>query len=252
MNDSPWLPFNQVNSSIPRRLFCFPYAGGNPQFYRAWQKGMPNDVEVFPVQLPGRGIRFAEESMKDIKILIPQLVQALLPYMDRPFSFFGHSMGALISFELTRYLRNNHGFQPQHLLVSGYHAPYLPDPDPPIHHLPDEEFIAKVILMNGIPEEIIAKKEFLELFLPLLRADFTLCEQYQYQEEQKLSCAITAFGGEKDAEAEQEHLEAWQECTIGSFDLVMFPGNHFFIHEHEAQVLETISSCLQQKIIQSK
>ena len=243
MSTSPWFPF-QTTRSAPRRLFCFPYAGGNPQFFQAWQQQLPDDIEVWPVQLPGRGIRYTEESFTELDALIDALSEAIHPYLDRPFFLFGHSMGALVSFELARYMQQQWNIEPDHLFVSGFHAPHLPDPNPPIYHLPDDEFLNEVIAMNGMPQELLTNREWLEAFLPFLRADFTLCERYRYREGRPLTCPLTAFGGEKDPEAQREHLEPWAEQTTGPFQLHILPGDHFFIHHQEAALLRTIAQIL--------
>lgn len=243
---SPWFPFNQTLAA-PKRLFCFPYAGGNPQFFQAWQEKLPDTVDVIPVQLPGRGIRYTEKSFTKIDELIAALSEAMHPYLDRPFFLFGHSMGALVSFELARFLQHRWHKQPKHLFVSGFHAPHLPDPNPPIYHLPDEAFLDEVIAMNGMPKELLANREWLEAFLPFLRADFTLCEQYRFQVGEVLSCPITAFGGEEDPEAQREHLDPWRKQTKGTFQLHIFPGDHFFLHQHEEKILEVMRKIISLK-----
>jgi medium-chain acyl-[acyl-carrier-protein] hydrolase len=237
---TPWLPYNKKITNADLRVFCFPYAGGNPAFYRVWQEKMPAGVEIFPVQLPGRGIRIQEDSFQDLRLLISELVKALLPYLSAPFIFFGHSMGTLLSYELTRYLQIRHQIQPLCLFVSGYRAPHLPALKPPIYHLPDDEFISELIKMNGIPEELSKNKEYLDVFLLSLRADFTICETYQYQPGLKLSCPIITYGGKQDPEATIEQLQAWEEHTTNSFELKMFNGDHFFIHSAENELLKNI------------
>lgn len=239
-NESPWFPYNQMSGQETVRLFCFPYGGGNAIVFRQWQLYLPDWIQVFPVQLPGRGIRIQESSFQQLDLLIEELAEAIFPYLDRPFFFFGHSMGALLGFELTRFLRDHKRKQPVHLFVSGYHAPQLPDPNPPIHHLPQQEFIDEIAKMNGTPEELLTNPEYINIFLPSLRADFQLCETYQYRSGEPLTCPITAFGGKEDPETSVEMLRAWKKQTVSRFELEMFSGDHFFIHSEEKALVERI------------
>ncbi|MFC4545045.1 thioesterase II family protein [Paenactinomyces guangxiensis] len=238
--DTPWLPYNKRRTSASLRLFCFPYGGGNPAVYLNWQNYMPEEIEIFPIQLPGRGIRFKEPSYTKLEPLIRDMAESLVPFFSEPFAFFGHSMGALISFELARDLQKRYQLQPHHLFVSGYHAPHLPDPNPPIHHLPDNEFIEELSKLNGMPRELLQNKDYFKVFLPSLRADCTVCEQYVYRPGHPLDCSITAFGGHQDPETDFDQLRAWQDQTKSAFDIHMFDGDHFFIHSEEKSLIKII------------
>lgn len=195
-----------------------------------------------PIQLPGRENRFSEPPFTQLFSLNEQLAYALIPYLDMPFAFFGHSMGALISFELSRYLCRNMGHIPKHLFVSAHRAPQLSDSNSSIYTLPESSFLEKIRHLNGIPAEILDNPELLQLFLPILRADFTLCETYRYQPEIPLPCAITAFGGLRDETLLQQDLDAWRQQTQSTFRLHYFAGNHFFLHESQATLLNILAS----------
>ncbi len=175
-----WLRSPKPNPQASLRLFCFPYVGGGALIFRTWPNSLPATAEVCPVELPGRGTRLKETPFTRLLPLVQALAQALLPHLDKPFAFFGHSMGALISFELTRQLRRLYGLVPLHLFVSAHRAPQLPDPDPPIHTLPEAEFMEELRCLNGTPKEVLEQPELMELMLPILRADFALCETYIY------------------------------------------------------------------------
>lgn len=225
----PWIAHAQANPKARLRLFCFPYAGGNATLYRRWNEELPPDVEVCPVELPGRGSRFREPPFATLGPLIEALVPALSSLMDMPFAFFGHSMGALISFELARELRRRALALPAQILVSARRAPHVPDDDPPIHDLPEEEFVEELRTLNGTPEEVLQHPELMNLMIPLLRADFSINETYAFTPEPPLGCSIHAFGGLEDEEVTREQLAVWDEHTTGGFKLRMFPGHHFFI-----------------------
>jgi medium-chain acyl-[acyl-carrier-protein] hydrolase len=236
-----WILRTRVQPRARLRLFCFPYAGGAASAYRSWAETLPSEVDVCAIQLPGRGSRFREAPFRRAADLVPTVADALRPYLDVPFALFGHSMGALVVFELVRELRRRAGPVPLLLAVSGHEAPQRPDPDPPIAHLPDDEFLEEIrTRYDGIPEEVLAEQELLQLLLPVLRADVLLLESYVYGDEPALECALSCFGGEQDRHVGREDLEAWREQTRGPFTLRTFPGGHFFIESARDDVLRAL------------
>ena len=226
------------------RLFCFPYAGGNAGSFRAWQSLLPQFVQVAAVQPPGRGERLSEPAFKHLPDMVQVLGPTLLPFLNKPFAFFGHSMGALIVLELTRWLRRTNKPLPIHLFISGRRAPQFPDEEPPSHDLPEAEFIERLRELNGTPQEVLHHPELMQLMIPLLRADFSVCETYQYEVELPLNCPITVFGGLGDIEVPREKLEPWRELTTSSFSLHIFPGDHFFIHSAQNEITRVIAQKL--------
>jgi medium-chain acyl-[acyl-carrier-protein] hydrolase len=173
--------------------------------------------------------------------LITALYQELLPYLDKPFVFFGHSLGALLSFELARKLSQDCQLEPLHLFVSGRSAPQLPDTRPTTYSLPDEEFVKELRRLNGTPAEVLDQPELLQLIAPTLRADFELCETYEHLTAPPLKCSITALGGLYDEDVPREKLEPWREHTSASFSLKMLPGDHFFLHSSESMLLQILT-----------
>lgn len=245
---TPWLTCPRPNPRARLRLFCFPYAGGSTMIYRQWQDALPAEVELCPVQLPGRAARLREAPFTRVEPLVAACAEALGPYLDKPFAFFGHSMGATIGFELARWLRRHGGPQPRILFVSGRRAPQLPDTLPHTYDLPDADFIADLRRLNGTPTEVLEHPEMMALLLPLLRADFELIQTYSYTPEPPLSCPIAAFGGVEDEEGSGPFLEAWREQTTGGFSLQLFPGDHFFLHTARAPLLEALSRRLHESL----
>lgn len=222
-------------------MFCFPYAGGGASAYRGWAASLPGDVEVCPVQLPGRESRLREQPFTRSEALIPAVADALEPYMDMPFVFFGHSMGGMISFELSRELRRRDRTPPLHIFVSGRRAPQVPAREEPIHDLPEPEFIVKLRELNGTPEEVLQHAELMKLLVPILRADFAVNETYTYTQEEPFDIGISAFGGLGDDEVTKEDLELWRSQTRGRFRLRMLPGDHFFLHSGKDLLTEAIA-----------
>ena len=225
-----WLSFPGAAPGATLRLFCFPYAGGGARIYRNWPRLLAPSVEVCAANLPGREGRLKERPFTQMDPLIEALAENLGPFFDRPFAFFGHSMGAMISFELARRLRRTGGPMPVHLFVSGRRAPQLPDPEPPTYDLPRDEFIDSLRRLNGTPHEVLQNDELLQLVIPLLRADFELVQTYDYREEVPLDCPITAFAGLDDVEVSRDEVRGWERQTTKGFSHLTVPGDHFFIH----------------------
>ncbi|MEM8722520.1 MAG: thioesterase II family protein [Cyanobacteria bacterium P01_G01_bin.39] len=241
-----WFICPKPNPRAKLRLFCFHYAGGGAGSFRDWSDNLPPSVEVHFVELPGRGFRLAEKAFVSLNPLVKAIADALHPFLDKPFTFFGHSMGGLICFELTRLLRKKYGLNPIQLFVSAHRAPQLPDPDPPIYNLPDAEFLEELRDLEGTPQEVLENAELMQLLLPTLRADFTVVDTYKYTAESPLDYPITVFGGLQDQEVNYEELEAWQEQTTAAFSLQMLQGNHFFMHSARSLLLEYLCQDLNQ------
>jgi len=217
------------------RLFLFPYAGGGPAVFGKWLTEFDAHIEAFIAHYPGRGSRYNERSINRIDTLVEKLTQAIQPYLDKPLAFFGHSFGGLIAFELARQI------QPQTLIISGCCAPHLPNPYPPIHHLPDSGFIKSLQEINGIPYEITNNSELIELLLPMLHADFEAFESYQ-PNAHRLTCPIIALGGLNDPRVNRVQLEGWAFHTTSEFKAQYFPGNHFYINSNKKDVIASINS----------
>src|SRR5690606_38041922 len=197
-------------------------------------------IEVCSIELPGRDTRIAHPPLTSLPALVQEVRSTFDTLLDAPFTLFGHSMGALLAFELTRSLRRDGLPLPAALFVSGHRAPHLPDPRRPLHPLPDGDFVAELRRLQGTPPEVLEDRELLELFLPLLRADFTVAETYQYTPEPPLPVPILAWGGREDPEVSQPELAAWREHTSRTFRLRMLPGSHFFVHSAADAVLESL------------
>jgi surfactin synthase thioesterase subunit len=208
--------------------------------YRSWADDLGDDVEVHPVRLPGRESRFLEPAFDQIEPLVDALVEALDAHLAAPYALFGHSMGALVAFELARAVRRRSGPAPAHLFLSGRSAPRHPDPAREVHLLPESEFTEYLRMLNGTPEAVLADPGMREVFFPTLRADFAVCARYRYREERPLDVPITVFGGSRDYERAPELLEEWKRETSASFALHMLPGDHFFVRTAKPQLLSLL------------
>ena len=233
---------------LPRarlRLFCIAHAGGGASAFRGWADVLPADVEVCPVQLPGRENRIGEKPFDRLEPLVEALADAVDGYLDRPFALFGHSNGALMGFELARTLRARGRPGPVHLFPSGRRAPDLPADTEPIHALPEGEFLSSLQELGGLPAALLEHRELLELLVPLLRADVAIHETYQFREQAPLACPITAYGGLMDPKVSPAQVQAWGRHTAREFATRMFPGGHFYLlQEDRDAALRTLSADL--------
>ena len=216
LKQNSWIAYSKPNFQANLRLFCFPYAGGSARVFRDWQDFLPQNIQVCPLEIPGRGSRLMETPFDDMTALIKAIASAIKPCLDLPFAFFGHSLGALVSYELAVFLEREYGKSLTHLIVAGRQAPSIPDPNPK-HALPKADLVAELGLMGGTPKEVLENQELLELLLPMIRADLKLDEAYHYENSEPLNCPITVFGGLDDPETTNESLEAWERHTHNSF-----------------------------------
>jgi medium-chain acyl-[acyl-carrier-protein] hydrolase len=236
----PWCVAAKRNPQAKVRLACFPYAGASASIFGCWHRYFRDDIELWGIQLPGRQNRISESPFTRIHPLLMELAGAITPLLDRPFAFFGHSMGAILAFEMARFLRRRSNLAPKALFVSGRRAPQIPDTDPPLHSMDDAMFLAEIRRLKGTPEEVLNNSDILQLVLPALRADTQLCDTYEYTEDTMLSCSITAFCGTEDKEENTERMKAWKTQTTGDFSLCPLVGDHFFIHSNEKRIIELL------------
>lgn len=243
---NPWLLTRTINPQARLNLICFPYAGGGAQLFNNWQRalGAATDIQVYAVQYPGRGSRVREQPFTDCSAMVRAFLPHLLPVLNKPFALFGHSMGAIIAFHVTRVLQQQHGLKPERLIVSGRHAPHVSVDEPKTYNLPDKEFMEELRRLNGTPAEVLAHPELMQLMLGIIRADFTLTQTYTYEPGPPLACPLSVFGGLGDFDVTREHLEAWCELSSGACMVRMFEGDHFFIQSEEATVVRAIKEQL--------
>lgn len=239
---NPFLSISRPVAGARLRLFCFPHAGGAASLFRLWHAGLPAGVEVCGVQLPGREARWREEVFTDVDALLAELIPAFAPLLDVPFALFGHSMGALLAFELARELRRRRLAAPVHLFTSGRRAPQTRERGYDIHQLPDAQFLDEIIQRyDGIPQIILEEPELLRVYLRALRADFALIETHRYRAEPPLACPVSVVSGLDDTSVTLDELLAWRVHTDDDFRLELLPGGHFYFHKTSAQLLRSLS-----------
>lgn len=240
---NPWVLMRTVNPHARMNLICFPYAGGGAQLFNSWH-GAFAEAQVCAVQYPGRGSRVREQAFTDCREMVQALVPHLLPFLNKPFAFFGHSMGAIIAYEVARNVQEQHGLKLDRLIVSGRRAPQIPATEPTTYNLPDPEFIEELRRLNGTPQQVLDHPELMQLMLGIIRADFTLTQTYRWVPGPKLSCPFSVFGGFDDADVTRAHLEAWCALTSAGCSLKMLEGDHFFLQTNEKMLLRAINEQL--------
>ena len=236
--EGSWFAYHAPLPNAPLRLFCLPFAGGGASLFRHWSPAFAPLAELCPIQLPGREGRLGEPAIPSLRPLVERLAGALEPHLDRRYAIFGHSMGALIGFELVRELRRRGLALPVHLFLASYCAPQLLRQEHRASTVRQEA--AKQLASTGAAG---MTEEMLALFVPTIEADTRLCESYEYIVEAPLDCPITAFRGNTDYVLD-EHLAGWREQTRGAFQTQTFLGDHFFLRDTPRGVVQAVHRAL--------
>lgn len=245
MTENPWLKFwSKASAGQPAlRLFCFHHAGGSAALFREWPRLIEPGYEIVGIQLPGREHRLRETPYDSLKSLLPALHSAIASELTTPFAFFGHSMGSLLAFELTRELRRAGAGLPVCLFVSSRGGPVAGHPPPLRMPALDQDLLSMVQQRyGGIPEKILRDSEMMKLLLPALRADLTILDTYSYEPEPPLPIPIAAFGGSEDHAVPPNLLQNWEAQTSNSFRVELFRGDHFYLKQMPYRLAASISS----------
>ncbi|SES47868.1 medium-chain acyl-[acyl-carrier-protein] hydrolase [Streptomyces sp. yr375] len=222
------------------RLICFPHAGAGATTYAEWAPALPAEIELVAVQLPGRQNRITEEPFTEVGPLVSVLTHALRPVLSGSFSFFGHSCGAALAFELAKALRAQRRQGPEQLFLSAQPAPGVTGIRH-LHDLPEDEFRAEMVGLGGIDEEIAGDEFVMASLLPVLRADFGLWERHTPAQESPLDCPITVLAGDSDPRAPKETVGEWSRQTNSGCSTHFYPGGHFYFLEKPAEVVSLIA-----------
>lgn len=239
----PWFAFRSSSRQARLRLFCLPFGGGSASIYRTWADHLPGQVELCPLQLPGRENRIKEVPFTGMAPLIEALSEELRAFVDLPFAIFGHSLGAVVGFELAQRLWS-FGKLPVHLIVSAHEPPSAKPRTKPIYSLPDRQLIDKLRELGGTPKAVLEDSDMLDMLLPMIRADFEINDTYVSAPDRPLECPITVLGASDDREVKVDDLKDWSQATRGPFRMRIFEGEHFYILDRTALVVSAVSEIL--------
>ncbi len=226
-------------------LYCLPFAGGNVLSYRDFQAHVANSILVKPLELPGRGKRIREPLLTTLTAMVDDVFRQVQNDLNgHAYAIYGHSMGGLLGYLLTRRILSAGIQAPLHLFVSGRRAPSVVRDNPPRHLLPKENFIDYLKDLGGIPQEVLDEGELMDFFEPILRADFKAIETYNHDFVSPFEIPITLFQGLNDKEVDHPKLLPWQQETRQPISIKTFPGGHFFIFDHLPQLGQLFSQTL--------
>lgn len=231
------------------RLYCFPYAGGNARsIFGDWQNELYFDADVVPVDLPGRGARAGEALLADLQPVAVNLAREIAAEVSGPYMFYGHSVGALVCFEVARQLSRHHGSEPDAIFAAAFRAPHTPSARAPVHGMDDHQLLAHVVRLGGVPARVLMEPDLLKLAFPTLRADLRLSETYELGDAHRLSCPIYVYGGEADPIVASYEFERWRDLTSGECEVRMFKGGHFFLEVSQHALFEHMA-CKQRALL---
>lgn len=241
--NNPWIRFERIAADEQVRLFCFPYAGGGASSFLPWKPLLPDYVSLFPVQLPGHEERFGERAIVEAEGMCAALAEALSPYLEGSFAFFGHSMGGLLAFRFARWLHEHGRRLPVHLFLSAAPVPVRP---PDVTGAPSdvERFIERILKAGTVPGEVMLNAESLEVIRETLKNDDTLLISMLDDSREALEVPVTVLAGEKDLLIPMEMAGRWCSYTSAVSSMVTYPGGHFYIRKWRSDVIELISQTL--------
>ncbi|MBM7442873.1 thioesterase II family protein [Streptomyces sp. HB132] len=222
-------------------LYCLPYAGASARMYADWDSRMPSSVTVKPLELPGRGARWSEPALTGMAALLEDLAGAMDEARHTPYALFGHSFGGVLAFELTRHLTDRGFPASRRLLVSACPAPHEATPVETNHDLSDEEFTERLRKLRGTPEELLENEELMELYLPTIRADYTILDHYRAPRITPLNCPVSVFHGADDQDVPEASVGEWAQYSNGSFAAEEITGDHFFLRDSEDELLAKLA-----------
>lgn len=237
-----WLVRRDPGPYTEFRLFCFPYAGAGAAAYHRWHAAAPASVHVCAVEQPGRGTRVGEPAQEDFSTLVRDLADRFEEIEPGPFAFFGHSMGGLVAYELTRELRERGSRGPMRLVVSASAAPGTPRVRRSLAGADDAAVCEELRDLGGTPEWVLDDEDLMAMALPAVRADYAALDSYRPRQHAPVDVPITVLGGRDDPIVPPEHLEGWRRATTAGARTRLYPGGHFYLHDHAEHILASVES----------
>lgn len=240
VDDAAWVRRFHPAPHPRARVVCFPHAGGSASYFFPVSRALAPSIEVICLQYPGRQDRRTEPCLDSVAAFADHATAALAAWTDLPLLFFGHSLGASIAFETARRLRAA-GTRVHGLVASGRRGPTALR-DERVHERTDDGLLAELRRLSGTSSAVLGDREMMRMILSALRADYRAAETYRYSPGEILDCPITALVGDDDPKVTVEEARDWAAHTTGEFDLVVLPGGHFFLQDHQQAVLDLITT----------
>lgn len=238
-----WVVRYSKENSVKSRLFCFPYAGGNAGMYKHWMQHF-EETEIIAIQLPGRSNRFSEASIDNLDTCVFEVLNSLKYLLDKPFAFFGHSLGAIIAYEVLRKIPEEQYKNCLQLFVSGRIAPDLKSPNPKISYLPNDQFKKVLKEYEGTDIELLKNDDLMDVLIPMLRSDFRMIETYHHHHSTPLKTSITALSGKDDLFVDFDAVSEWQRFSEKPLAHHSFDGNHFFVDKNRVEIAQLVSNTM--------
>lgn len=224
------------------KLICLPYAGGSGAIFYKWKEKLSPSIELINIELKGRGWRCGEEFYENIYEAVSDIYKQIQEEIDDDYAILGHSMGSLLAYELYYFIEKANAKKPKHIFFMGLAAPNLIKHEKIIHELDDIEFIKEVKELGGINETVMENRELIEFFIPIIKNDIRIFENYKYIDKRdKICCDISVLNGKDDCITIEEIL-GWQKHTSRKCKMYMVNGNHFFINDYLDEVAQLINN----------
>lgn len=232
-------------------MFCIPYAGSSAAFYNSWSKTVEPFIKIHPLELAGRGKRSNEAFYENMEEAVEDLYKIINPYITSKtrYAIYGHSLGGLLAYNLTKKIQKVNSNLPVQLFLSGRGAPHIKKREIVYHDLPLDQLLDTIEKLGGTPKSILNNRDFQEYYIPIIRADFKLIDTYEIEEKRiKLDTNISVFCGEND-DITYDEMIGWKEYTCETCNLYWFNGNHFFLHECKDEVINNINNQLKVSLL---
>lgn len=228
------------------KLFCLPFAGGSAMTYYKWKDYLSDTIDLRPVELSGRGKRFNQPLYNSMDEMVEDIYEEIIQEIDdAPFAFYGHSMGAILIYELIHKIKEAKHKEPVCAFFSGRYPPYVEKTKEDLHLLSDSEFMNMIYSLGGTNKDILENKELRDLFLPIIRSDYKNVETYKHKSNRgKFHCDVVALYGIDDTDVTYTDLLEWKQCTYGTCTFYELDGDHFFINTCQKQVISIINKHL--------
>ncbi|KAB2346153.1 thioesterase II family protein [Actinomadura rudentiformis] len=246
LTTSAWVRRFHPADDAATRLICFPHAGGSATYFHPVSRTLSPDVDVLAIQYPGRQDCRFEACVEDLFEMADLVIEALHPWLDRPVSLFGHSMGATIAYEVARRLEAG-GHAPLGLFASGRRAPSR-HRDERVHRADDDGIVAELLRLDGTDAQVLHDPDLRRMILPAVRADYRAAETYRCVPGSTVGCPVIALVGDADPHVTVDEASGWRDHTTGPFDLKVFPGEHFYLNDHAPAVMKTITDHISEPI----